>query len=167
MTYTHGMKALIAPAFIALALHATAASAQAPGIPAKAGEAAGTVTAGGKSATLKYAYAAHVPDDGAYQVILTDQPVPPEALADELKPRGGARMLRAGKVSGVSMLVDPSGNTRNVIPFVGDTRGSQSQGGGSLAKFAVAPAGVTGQGHKDPGGAWSYSASFNAALRKP
>ena len=163
------MKTFSVAILASLALNAATAFAQAPAIPATPGDAAGTVTAGGKTVTLKHASAAKVPEDGGpplHQVVLTDQPVPTEALATELKPFGGGRLLRAGKVSGISFLIDSKGNTRNVIPFAGDVRGSQSQGGGSLAKFTASPTGVTGQGKKDPGGDWSYAASFNAAIAK-
>ncbi len=146
-----------------------------PAIPAKAGEAAGTVQAGKVTVNLKYAYAMgplDAPADPVYQIVLTDAPIPPEALAAELKNRGGQRLLRTSKVSGISMLVDSKGFLRNIVPFVDEMRGSPMlASAGDLDKFAMTPAGITGQGKKglaDKGGqGWSYAASFNAALIKP
>ena len=163
------IKTPILATLLLIAIHGPASLAQVPAVPAKPGEAVGTVKAGTAVVTLKHAYAQRLPDETPplYQVILTDQPVAPEALANELKKFGGRPLLRAGKISGVSILVDARGSTRNVIPFIADLRGSNSQGGGSLDKFAESPSGITGQGQKAPGEAWSYSASFNAALAKP
>jgi len=68
-------------------MHAVSALAQtAPAIPAKAGDAAGTVQAGTTTVTLKHAYALGPMDRGGqvYQVMLTDGPVPSDAIAKEL-----------------------------------------------------------------------------------
>jgi hypothetical protein len=51
------------------------------------GEATGTCTAKGETVTLKYAYAGRGERFGSESIIvlLTDKPIPPEALADEIK----------------------------------------------------------------------------------
>ena len=150
-----------------------AAAQTAPAIPAKAGEAAGTVQAGKTTVTLKHAYALGPLDRGGevYQIMLTDGPVPREAVAKELA-FGGQSLLRAGKLSGITLLVDSTGFVRTVVPFVGDMRGSQMlASAGELDQFSVARTGVKGQGHMKTsdtaGQGWSYAASWNAALTKP
>ena len=156
-------------------LHAVGAVAQtAPAIPAKSGDAGGTVQAGKTIVTLKHAYALGPMDRGGqvYQVMLTDGPVPSEAVAKELALGGGQSLLRSSKLSGITLLVDSTGNVRNVVPFIGDLRGSKMlASAGKLDSFAVAPAGITGQGRKDVadtmGQGWSYAASWNAGLVKP
>ena len=156
------------------ALATTIAMAQsAPAIPAKPGEALGTVQLGKTTVTLKYAYASGPEGAGApsYQIMLTDGPVPPDVLAKGIATKGANALLRSGKLSGISMLVDATGFLYNIIPFVGDLQGSKMLGSaGRLDKFAVTPAGLTGQGRMDAAGTnqgWSYSASFNATVQKP
>jgi hypothetical protein len=106
-----------------------------------------------------------------YQVVLTDSPVPPEALAKEIA-RGGQPMLKSGKLSGITLLVDDTGFVRNMVPFVGELRGSSMlASAGRLDSFAVTPSGTTGQGRKTldqtVGQGWSYAASWNATVTKP
>jgi hypothetical protein len=156
-------------------MQAAAAVAQTPpAIPAKSGEAAGTVQAGKTMVTLKHAYALGPMDRGGqvYQIMLTDGPVPPEALAKELALGGGQSLLRSSKLSGITLLVDADGFVRNATPFIGDIRGSKMlASGGKLDSFAVAPTGIKGQGRKGAadtqGQGWSYAASWNAAVTKP
>jgi len=154
------------------AIHLVALAQALPPVPAKAGEAAGTLQAGNTSVALKYAYAMMV--DDAYHVMLTDTPVPMDMLARELKLGGGQTMLRQKKASGVFMVVSAKdGFVRTLIPFVGDDmRGSNSMGSvGKLDAFAATQANVSGQGSRTlaqtMGQGWSYAASFNAAPGKP
>jgi hypothetical protein len=161
-------------ALAACALATMSAMAQpAPAIPVKPGEAAGTVVLGKTTVTLKYAYASLAEGAGepSYQIMLTDAPVPPDVLAKGVATKGANGLLRSGKLSGISMLVSAKGFLYNIIPFVGELQGSKMLGSaGSLEKFAVTPAGLTGQGRMDAAGTsqgWSYSASFNAAVAKP
>lgn len=142
-----------------------------PAIPAKPGEAAGTVVMGNSTVTLKYAYASGPEDavDPVYQIMLTDGPVPPEVLAKGSATKGANGLLRSGKLSGISMLVDAKGFLRNIIPFVGDLKGNKMlASAGRLDKFTVAPSGLIGQGRMGAGDTnqgWSYAASFNAVTK--
>ena len=153
-------------------LHGIAFAQAPPPLPAKTGEAAGTLQAGKTSVELKHAYAMG-PVDDAYHVMLTDGPVPLDMLAKELKLGGGQTMLRQKKVSGVYMIVAKDGFVRTLIPVVGDDiRGSSSMASaGKLDSFAATATIVTGQGRRalaqTMGQGWSYAASFNAALVKP
>ena len=152
---------------------ATALAQQVPAVPPSAGVAAGAIQLGKTTVTLKHAYALGPMDMGGmlYQVVLTDSPVPPEALAKEIA-RGGQPMLKAGKLSGITLLVDDTGFVRTMVPFVGDLRGgSMLASAGKLESFAVTPNGLTGQGRKQidqtVGQGWSYAASWNALITKP
>lgn len=153
------------------AVHVIAFAQAAPAVPAKPGEAAGTVQAGKTSVALKYSYA--MPFDDAYHVMLTDTPVPADMLAKELKLGGGQTMLRQKKASGVFMIVAKDGFVRTLIPFVGeDIRGNNSMASvGKLDSFTATPSSVSGQGGRTlaqtMNQGWSYAASFNAALAKP
>ena len=145
-----------------------------PAIPAKPGTAAGTVQAGGATVKLVHAYASGPIDWGGtvYQIVLTDAPVAESALAKELQPKGGLTLLRSRKVSGVALLIDDSGLIRNLIPFIGDLRGSAMlSSAGSVSSFAVRDGRVVGQHQRSAdstmGQGWSYAASWNAVLRKP
>jgi len=152
------------------AVHAVAFAQALPAVPAKVGDAAGTLQAGKTSVTLKHAYA--MPVDDAYHVMLTDTPVPADMLARELKLGGGQTMLRQKKASGLFMIVAKDGFVRTLIPFVGDDiRGSNSMASvGKLDGFAATPSNVTGQGSRTlaqtMNQGWSYTAGFNAALVK-
>ena len=169
------MKTQFAAAFGLCLLQAAGATAQtAPAIPAKSGEAAGTVQAGSTVVTLKYAYALGPMDRGGavYQIMLTDGPVPSDAVAKELALGGGQSLLRSAKLSGITLLVASDGFVRNMAPFIGDLRGSKMlASAGRLDTFAVAPTGVTGQGRKSTADTmqqgWSYAASWHAAVTKP
>jgi len=153
--------------FVSIGTVSVAARQAPPPVPAKAGVAAGTVTAAGKTITLTHAYVG-ADADGNYEVVLTDTPLPDAAIATEVKSRGGQQLLRQGKASGISMLVDAKGFIRNIIPFIGENlRGNTMQASaGDLATFKASATSVTGQGSKTAaqtsGQGWSYSASWNA-----
>ena len=168
---------LVMTSALAVVLAGAAVAARqgsAPAIPGKPGLAAGAVQAGATKITLAHAYASGPlgEDDPIYQIVLTDTPLPTNAIAKELE-RGGQSLLRSGKVSGVALLVDASGFVRSMAPFVGsDLRGSQMLASvGQLAAFAVKDGRVTGQGALTTGQTmsqgWSYAASWNATLRPP
>jgi len=144
-----------------------------PALPAKPGIAAGAVKAGSASVTLAHAYALGPIDSGGtvYQIVLTNNPIPADALAKELA-RGGQSLLKSGKLQGIGMLVDESGFIRNIVPYIGELRGSSMlASAGQLESFAATARGVTGRGSKVTGDTmgqgWSYVASWNAALVKP
>ena len=144
----------------------TASARQTPPVPAKPGMAAGTVTVGSTTITLAHAYVGALAD-GLYEVVLTDAPVPPADIAVEVKSGGGQRLLRSAKISGISMLVDGTGFLRNIIPFVGELRGSSMlASAGTLTAFTASATGVTGQGSmtaaQTMSQGWSYAASWKA-----
>lgn len=149
----------------------------APAIPAKSGEAAGTLQAGKTTVTLKHAYArgpVAAGNSNVYYVMLTDGPVAADQLPNELRVGGGQGSMRSGKLSGVFLVVASDGFVRTLIPFIGTDSlrgGSTMASVGNLDSFKVTDAGVTGQGKRaladTMGQGWSYGASFNAALIKP
>lgn len=117
---------------------------------------------------LTHAYAVLASDARPdYYVVLTDGPIPPEMVAKDLQ-RNGRTLLQSGKLSGISMLLNAEGFLLNIIPFIGDIRGTLMLGSaGSLTSFVVGAKAVTGQGTMDTkttGQGWSYSAGWNATL---
>jgi hypothetical protein len=168
------IRSLVFAALLAASVGASANQAKPPAIPAAAGTASGTVQAGPLTITLAHAYVSGPldPDDVVYQVVLTDAPLPEAAIDRELRNGGGQALLRAGKVSGISLLVDAKGFVRNVVPFIGsDLRGSRMlASAGTLPSFTVKGGRATGQGQQtteQTNQGWSYSASWNATLRPP
>jgi len=166
--------ALVAAGLVAsFTVAALAQLATAPGIPAAPGTAAGSVQLGKATVALTHAYAHAFTmfDQLVYQIVLTDGPIPPEALARELA-RGGQSLLKGSKLSGLSILVGPDGSIRNIVPYIGDLRGSQMlASAGSVDAFKASGTTVVGQSSRDStrtmGQGWSYTASWNAAVTKP
>lgn len=161
----HAFAAGVAVAVLTFTSSAVSAR-QTPPVPAKPGVAAGTVTVAGTTITLAHAYVGALAD-GLYEVVLTDAPVPQADIAVEVKSGGGQRLLRAGKVNGISMLVDDKGSLRNIMPFAGELRGnSMLASAGTLAAFTASAKSVTGQGSmttaQTMSQGWSYAASWNA-----
>jgi hypothetical protein len=81
-----------------------------PAAPAQAGElqpgqASGTYTAKGQVVELKYAYAGRAVRFGTESmvILLTDQPIPPDALAEEIK---SATLLEGEKLRGLEYVID-------------------------------------------------------------
>jgi hypothetical protein len=72
------------------------------------GEASGSYTARGETVELKYAYAGRGKRFGndATIVLLTDQPIPAEALASEIESQS---LLNQGKIKGLEYVVDKEG----------------------------------------------------------
>jgi hypothetical protein len=72
------------------------------------GEAAGTCTAKGETVALKYAYAGRGERFGSESIIvlLTDKPIPPEAVADEIKSQ---TMLLGEKIRGLEYAFSKDG----------------------------------------------------------
>ena len=72
------------------------------------GQASGTYTAKGEVVELKYAYAGRAERFGtdSLVVLLTDKPVPPEALAEEIK---SATLLEGEKLRGLEYVFDDNG----------------------------------------------------------
>jgi hypothetical protein len=81
-----------------------------PVAPAQAGElqpgqASGTYTAKGQVVELKYAYAGRAERFGeeSMVILLTDQPIPPDAVAEEIK---STPLLEGEKIRGLEYVVD-------------------------------------------------------------
>ncbi len=74
----------------------------------QAGQASGTYTAKGETVELKYAYAGHAERFGDHSLIilLTDKPIPAEAVADELK---NTTLLEGDKIRGLEYAIMEDG----------------------------------------------------------
>jgi len=166
------IKISLTAVFLSIVVVAAAAKQAAPPVPDKPGVAVGSIKRGSATVALTHAYAAELVQFGEtiYMVVLTDQPIPEASIAAETKVGGGQPLLRAGKLQGISLMVDSKGFVRNMVPFIGELQGSKMiASAGQLASFVVGGGHVTGQGSMtadrtmDQG--WSYSASWNATLR--
>jgi hypothetical protein len=128
----------------------------------KAGEASGSYTAKGEVVQLKYAYAGHAQRFGndSLVILLTDQPIPPEALAEEIKSQ---TLLLAEKIKGLEYAVDKDGYWVRYHP-------SQTQESkfGQLKDFAVIGDTVKGSDEdKDAfDGRYPRSVKFVATISK-
>ena len=69
------------------------------------GQASGTYTAKGEVVELKYSYAGRAERFGTESmvILLTDKPIPPEALAEEIK---SATLLEGEKIRGLEYVID-------------------------------------------------------------
>jgi len=69
------------------------------------GQASGTYTAKGEVVELKYSYAGRAERFGTESmvILLTDKPIPPEALAEEIK---SAPLLEGEKIRGLEYVID-------------------------------------------------------------
>jgi hypothetical protein len=161
-------KVLPAVAFCVVAV-ATASQAIPP-VSDKPGVAVGSIKRGSATVTLTHAYASGPFDsDNLYMVVLTDGPIPAASIGAETK-MGGQPLLRAGKLQGISLMVDSKGFVRNMVPYIGELQGNRMiSSAGQLTSFAVRGGRVTGQGSmtadRTMGQGWSYAASWNATLR--
>ena len=72
------------------------------------GQASGTYTAKGEVVELKYAYAGRATRFGTESlvVLLTDKPIPPEAVAEEIK---STPLLEGDKIRGLEYAIDENG----------------------------------------------------------
>jgi hypothetical protein len=129
----------------------------------KAGEASGSYTAKGEVVQLKYAYAGHAQRFGndSLVILLTDQPIPPEALAEEIKSQ---TLLSAEKIKGLEYAVDKDGYWVRYHPSH-----TQESKNGQLKDFVVTGDTVKGS-DEDPGeafqGRYSRSVKFFATISK-
>ncbi len=80
----------------------------APESAVRAGEVSGSYTANGETVTLKYAYAGRAQRFGeeSIVVLLTDQPIPPAAVAEEIKSQP---MLLDKKIRGLEYAIGKDG----------------------------------------------------------
>ena len=72
------------------------------------GQASGTYTAKGETVELKYAYAGRAERFGTNSlvILLTDKPIPPEAVAEEIK---STPLLESDKIRGLEYAIDENG----------------------------------------------------------
>lgn len=72
------------------------------------GQASGTYTAKGEVVELKYSYAGRAERFGtdSLVVLLTDKPIPPDAVAEEIK---SATLLEGEKIRGLEYVIDENG----------------------------------------------------------
>ena len=72
------------------------------------GQASGTYTAKGAVVELKYAYAGRAERFGAESlvILLTDKPIPPDAVAEEIK---STPLLEGDKIRGLEYAIDENG----------------------------------------------------------
>ncbi len=127
------------------------------------GEASGSYSAGDETVTLKYAYAGRGQRFGEDSIIvlLTDNPIPPEALADEIKSQ---TMLLDKKIRGLEYVFSKDGYWVRFHP--GQYQESKS---GTLKGYSVENDVVKGT-DEDPGdltnGKYKRSVKFVAAISK-
>ena len=127
------------------------------------GEASGSYTAKGETVQLKYAYAGRAQRFGSDSlvILLTDKPIPAEALAEEIKSQ---TLLLAEKIRGLEYAIDKDGYWVRYHPS--QTQASKS---GGLKEFSVANDIVKGS-DEDKGevfeGKYSRSVKFVAAISK-
>ena len=72
------------------------------------GQASGTYTAKGEVVELKYAYAGRAErfGDDSLVILLTDKPIPPDAVAEEIK---STTLLEGDKIRGLEYAIDENG----------------------------------------------------------
>jgi len=72
------------------------------------GQASGSYTAKGETVELKYAYAGRAERFGtdSLVILLTDKPIPPEAVAEEIK---STPLLEGDKIRGLEYAIDENG----------------------------------------------------------
>ncbi|HEY2961383.1 MAG TPA: hypothetical protein VGJ37_03150 [Pyrinomonadaceae bacterium] len=72
------------------------------------GQASGTYTAKGEVVELKYSYAGRAQRFGtdSLVILVTDKPIPPEAVAEEIK---SAPLLEGDKIRGLEYVIDDNG----------------------------------------------------------
>jgi hypothetical protein len=125
------------------------------------GEASGTFTARGETVALKYAYAARSTRFGKDSIIvlLTDRPIPKDALADELKSQ---TKLYAGEIRGLEYAIDKDGFWVMYHPA-----GYQESSPSPLRQFSLQNGVVKGldEGGDLSAGKYQRSVSFTAHLQ--
>jgi hypothetical protein len=133
-----------------------------PGEP-RIGEASGSYTAKGEVVELKYAYAGKGERFGqeAMVILLTDKPIPPEALAEEIKSQ---KLLLAETIRGLEYVIDENGMWVRYHP--GQYQESTSK---KLKEYSVDGDVVRGVDENDgdlSDGRYARSVKFVAAVAK-
>lgn len=127
------------------------------------GQASGNYTAAGTVVELKYAYAGRAQRFGSESlvVLLTENPIPPEALAQELK---DTPLLEGEKLRGLEYVIDENGMWVRFHPGQ-----YQESGSNKLKEYKVENDVVRGIDENDgslSNGKYSRSVRFVAAITK-
>lgn len=127
------------------------------------GQASGTYTAKGEVVDLKYAYAGRAVRFGAESlvVLLTDKPIPPEAVAEEIK---STPLLEGDKVRGLEYVIDENGMWVRFHPSQ-----YQESSSNKLKEYKVENGVVRGIDENEGGlsdGKYARSVKFVAAITK-
>lgn len=93
------IKAVVVSVMLIASVGALARQSSATPISAKPGVAAGILQAGAIKITLAHAYPSGPIESGGtlYQIVLTDAPIPSDAIGKEVLYFGGQALLRVGK----------------------------------------------------------------------
>lgn len=137
-------------------------SSTAPG-DLQVGQASGTYTAKGETIELKYAYAGRGERFGNESIIilLTDKPIPPEAVAEEIKSQ---TLLQDEKIRGLEYVIDKDGMWVRYHPSQ-----YQESTSNQLKEYVVEGDVVRGIDENDghiSDGKYSRSVKFVAAITK-
>lgn len=132
------------------------------------GQASGSYTSKGETVELKYAYAGRGKRFGQSHesiiVLLTDKPIPAEAVAAEIKSQ---EMLFDHKIRGLEYVIQP--NNESYWVCFHPTQYQESNSGSHLEEFSVAQETVTGRDEDDGRmneGKYKVSVRFVAAIVK-
>lgn len=132
------------------------------------GQASGSYTSKGETVELKYAYAGRGKRFGQSHesiiVLLTDRPIPAEAVATEIKSQD---MLFDHKIRGLEYVIQP--NNESYWVCFHPTQYQESNSGSHLEEFSVAQETVTGRDEDDGRmneGKYKVSVRFVAAIVK-
>ena len=127
------------------------------------GQASGTYTAKGEVVELKYAYAGRAQRFGTESLIIlvTDKPIPPEAVAEEIK---STPLLEGEKIRGLEYAIDENGMWVRYHPSQ-----YQESGTNKLKEYKVENEIVRGVDENDgslSNGKYARSVKFVAAIVK-
>ncbi|HKO59787.1 MAG TPA: hypothetical protein VJV03_01390 [Pyrinomonadaceae bacterium] len=127
------------------------------------GQASGTYTARGEVVQVKYAYAGRAVRFGAEAlvILLTDQPIPSGALAEEID---SAALLEDEKIRGLEYVIDENGMWVRYHPSQ-----YQESGSNKIKEYKVENDVVRGVDENDGGlsdGKYARSVKFVAAIMK-
>jgi hypothetical protein len=132
------------------------------------GQASGTYTSKGETVELKYAYAGRGKrfgqDHESIIVLVTDKPIPAEAVATEIKSQD---MLFDQKIRGLEYVIQP--NNESFWVCFHPTQYQESKSGSSLKEFSVNQDIVSGHDENDgdlTDGKYKVSVRFKAAIIK-
>ncbi len=140
---------------------ATPAQAQAGDL--QPGQASGTYTAKGEVVELKYSYAGRAERFGSESLIIlvTDKPIPSEAVAEEIK---STTLLEGDKIRGLEYAIDDNGMWVRYHPSQ-----YQESGSNKLKEYKVENGIVRGVDENDgslSNGKYARSVRFVAAIAK-